>query len=532
MCICLLRTGIVSLGCIAMQDRARSYSFIVRVSVVCACGVTFYVWLNVPQASNPWPSVACFIIFSALAELLAVGVNESRGTLIAPNSPIHWASVCILGPIPAVVVCLGSAVAGPAISCLCHHVTRDPGDDVDAVASRSRGRVGRWMHGVVARIGSGWYARDMRLVARAIVLHTSTLIVSAGLSGLAYYALGGQFLLRVGADLDLLGEFALPFLGLVAVAILITHGEYVAVMSIIDPVPGAKGLYGFLLRARLALVEDVVPVWRGELFLVVVALLLSYLYAHIRLWGFILAVTPVLALRDFFHQWVETKAAYLNTITTLATYMQYYHPYTRGHLKRVADISERLARELRLPVESIMHMRTAGMLHDIGKIGVSEEILDKTEKLTDEEWERIKEHPVKGAEIVSHMEFLEGIVSWVKYHHKWHNGAGYPATNGNGADVPLEAAIIAVADAFDAMTDDRELTTDWECDTCGYSPADGRRPDRCPECGAEKRRVYRKPKSLDDAIDELRRGAGTQFHPSVVKAFLTMVERDGVHQNV
>ena len=76
-------------------------------------------------------------------------------------------------------------------------------------------------------------------------------------------------------------------------------------------------------------------------------------------------------------------------------------------------MSERLARELKLPAESIMHMNTAGFLHDIGKIGVSEDILDKVEKLTDEEWAQIQEHPVKGADIISHIEFLDGIVGWV-----------------------------------------------------------------------------------------------------------------------
>jgi putative nucleotidyltransferase with HDIG domain len=211
--------------------------------------------------------------------------------------------------------------------------------------------------------------------------------------------------------------------------------------------------------------------------------------------------------------------------------MQHYHPYTRGHLKRVADMSERLARELRLPVESIRHMNAAAFLHDIGKIGVSEEILDKPAQLTDDEWAKIKEHPVKGAEIISHLEFLEGIVDWIKYHHKWHNGAGYPATNGDGSEIPIEAAIIATADAFDAMTDDRELTIEWKCDCCGFHPDDGDRPVECPQCGAEKRRRYREPRNQDDAIDELRRGAGTQFHPRVVKAFLSMVERDGIRLN-
>ena len=82
------------------------------------------------------------------------------------------------------------------------------------------------------------------------------------------------------------------------------------------------------------------------------------------------------------------------------------------------------------------------------------------------------------------------------------------------------------------MTDDREMSLEWQCDSCGYKPDNGHGPSICPECGAEKRRTYREPKSLDQAIDELRRGAGSQFHPEVVKAFLTMVARDGIRLNV
>jgi putative nucleotidyltransferase with HDIG domain len=194
-------------------------------------------------------------------------------------------------------------------------------------------------------------------------------------------------------------------------------------------------------------------------------------------------------------------------------------------------MSERLARELRLPVESVMMMPDAGMLHDIGKVGVSEEILDKIGKLTDEEWATIKQHPEKGAEIVSHLPFLDKIVDWVKYHHKWADGSGYPDDGKKNGDIPVEASIIAVVDAFDAMTDDRDLSVDWKCDACGYQPDDGVRPHACPQCGMRKNRVYREPLSMDEAIDQLRRGAGTQFSPPVVKAFLRMVDRDGVHMN-
>ena len=521
-----------------MQDRLRSYTIVSLVCLACAAGITVCVWLRVPVEGNVWLPSLWFVLFAALGSLLAVGFDENNRTLITLNSAAYWTSTCVLGPAVSILVGAVSSVLGHVITCGAFYAARSRGLlDAQGMLAAPKPRGMRFRNDVpardriwytVARIGANWYMRDLDSVLRVVALQVGTVALSVGLSGLVYQWLGGRFLVSPSQNENIVRELLVPFVALVATSIVVENAVFVIVMAAIDPVPGSRRVYAILLRLKMAIIEVVLPVWKGELFLSVVALMLSYLYAYIGTWGFVLAVMPILTLRDFFNQWVEEKAAYMDTITTLATYMQHYHPYTRGHLKRVADLSERLARELRLPAESVLHMRTAGFLHDIGKIGVSEEILDKTEKLSDDEWGQIKEHPVKGAEIISHLEFLEGIIDWVKYHHKWHNGAGYPTNGSDGSEIPIEAAIISVADAFDAMTDDRELSLQWKCDSCGYVPPDGGRPNVCPECGAEKRRIYREPKSLDQAIDELRRGAGTQFHPSVVKAFLSMIARDGV----
>ena len=526
------------------SNTKKSYAILRTVCFACAAGVTYAVWTRVPLSGNPWPSVVVFAIFATLAELLTVSMDEAEacgilGSGVTPTSPILWTATCVLGPLPAIVVAVVCGLLGDPLACASFHTANalraryplreDPGKDAGVLVSLRERLINS-----LSRTGTTWEPKvgfpffwSVQMNAQYVV----GLVLTVGASGLVYYWAGGRFLIEVGATSSLLTHFVLPFLVLVAVAIVVEHLLQMLVMAAIDPVPGTKGLHGALLRMKLSLVEVDIPIFRAQLFLVVVALILSYLYAHIGVFGFVLAAMPVLALRDFFFNWIKEKEAYVNTITTLVTYMQHYHPYTRGHLKRVADMSERLARELRLPVESIRHISTAGFLHDIGKIGVSEEILDKPGKPSDEEWEKIKEHPVKGADIVTHLEFLEGMVDWIKYHHKWYNGAGYPATDGNGAQIPVEASIIGVADAFDAMTDDRELAINWKCDSCGYTPDNGFRPDECPQCGAAKRRTYREPRSLDEAMDELRRGAGAQFHPRVVKAFMCMVERDGIHLN-
>ncbi len=523
-----------------MQDRQRAYAIFSITSFACAVGVTLLASVHVPGVGSPWRLVVWFSIFTSLTELLSVNMGDGQQSTISPASPILWAGACIIGPIPTMIMCLVSSILAGIIRRTSYLIAKS--EEINAAAGWGKlrdklpgtalKRISDRLIKVLSSIDTSWQPPSFTANILVILETASALIFIAALPSALYYHLGGHFLADASPKLNVWPSFAAPFVGMAAISICLEHSHYLVAVAVTNPVFGVRGISGAILRAKLVLIENVLPMLKGQLFLVVVAFLLSFLYAHIRIIGFVFAAFPVLALRDFFTQWVQERDAYFNTITTLATYMQHYHPYTRGHLKRVADMSERLARELKLPAESIRHINTAGLLHDIGKIGVSEAILDKTEKLTDEEWATIKEHPVNGAEIISHIEFLDGIVDWIKYHHKWYNGQGYPDTNGNGTRIPIEAAIIATSDAFDAMTDDRELTLDWTCDSCGHKPEDGKRPEVCPSCGAAKRRTYREPKSLDDAIDELRRGAGTQFDPKVVKAFLTMVERDGIHLNV
>lgn len=513
-----------------MRVAPISYRILRWACVFLAAGVTAVAWKCFPVFSDGWHHVACFAAFAALTEMLAVSLADETLAEVTPSSPIYWAAAGVLGPFQGICVCLASWFSAEAVGLASLGLVRrraksktsTEGDHASHTWEDALWRMSRtWEH----RTGIG-----LVRATESSLLYPSALVLIAGLSSMFYQWVGGQFLVR-GMPAQMLTGFVLPFLGLVVVAIGVDMVQYVAGMAVYDPLPGQKGIRGVLLRMHLELIQTALPLMRAQAFLVVVSLMLAYLYVHVGALAFVLTGLPVMALRDFYSHWVREQTAYLDTITTLATYMQHYHPYTRGHLKRVAELSERLAREMRLPAESIRHISHAGLLHDIGKIGVSEQILDKTGKLEPEEWERIKAHPVAGAEIISHLDFLDSIVDWIKYHHKWHDGRGYPDTDGTDA-IPIEAAIIAVADSFDAMTDDRELSLEWVCDSCGFKPTDGTRPEVCPECGATKSRTYRVPKTLDQAIDELRRGSGSQFHPAVVKAFLAMVAREGVHLDV
>jgi len=183
----------------------------------------------------------------------------------------------------------------------------------------------------------------------------------------------------------------------------------------------------------------------------------------------------------------------LRTIAAIGAAAEIKDPYIHDHQERVSQGAAALAEKMGLSAEQVQDIRVAGLLHDIGKVSVSEGILNKPGKLTEEEYAQIKEHSALGAMIVAHAEGLQCLVKIVRHHHERFDGTGYP-DGLTGEDIPLEARILAVVDVFDAMTHERS---------------------------------YRKALSRAESIAELERSAGTQFDPAVVKAFLALLEKRG-----
>ncbi len=180
-----------------------------------------------------------------------------------------------------------------------------------------------------------------------------------------------------------------------------------------------------------------------------------------------------------------------DTVKSFARTLDAKDKYASGHSERVTRYALAIARAMRLPRRDIDLLAQAGLLHDIGKIGVSELLLNKKDKLEIDEYEETKMHPVIGREILSTIQQFEDIAEIVYHHHEWYDGNGYP-DGIVGDKIPLLARIIAVADAFDAMTSSRS---------------------------------YRERLGTGKALEELKRNAGTQFDPTVVEAFLSEVER-------
>lgn len=185
------------------------------------------------------------------------------------------------------------------------------------------------------------------------------------------------------------------------------------------------------------------------------------------------------------------QKVYLSTIEVLATAIDAKDPYTQGHSRRVTLYSVAIAEELNMNRKEIENVRYAGLLHDVGKIGIKDSIIRKPGRLTDEEYAIIKKHPAIGAKILRPVDFLSDKIPGVLHHHEYYDGRGYP-DHLTGENIPLDGRIICVADAFDAMTTNRP---------------------------------YRKGLTVKTAIGELQKFSGKQFDPVCVEAFLRAFDK-------
>ena len=185
----------------------------------------------------------------------------------------------------------------------------------------------------------------------------------------------------------------------------------------------------------------------------------------------------------------KIRSSFLNAIAALACALEAKDKYTSGHSQRVTEIAVAIAQKIDMPRDMVEKIRLAGLIHDIGKIGIRESVLDKPGKLTDEEYQHIKSHPELGERILAPIVEDREIMDMVRHHHERYDGRGYP--DGLEAEqIPAGARIMAVADSYDAMTSDRP---------------------------------YRQAMSAEEACAEIQRCRDSQFDTDVVDAFLKTV---------
>lgn len=297
------------------------------------------------------------------------------------------------------------------------------------------------------------------------IFNTSQLMICSGMAGMAYVYLNN--IINVGFD------FYNPVAGAAALSV------YILLNTLF-----MSALMSILLN------EKFIYIWRNNFFSMMInvllvgllGIILAFAYNSYGIGGLLLFFIPLLLARYTFKLYIDMRKNYFETMNVLVRAIEASDPYTSGHSVRVSAYSEAIAKQIGLPQSKIDLIKSAALLHDIGKIGIDKNILNKTGKLERDEFETIKSHPEIGAAIIADLSYLSNISDIIRHHHERNDGNGYP--DGLCHDsIPLETSILTIADSFDAMTTNRP---------------------------------YRKSLSLEAALSEIKLNSGTQFNPDIV----------------
>ena len=276
-----------------------------------------------------------------------------------------------------------------------------------------------------------------------------------------------------------------PFAAAAAVHVITNHGLLWGALRLTRKDSG--------LRDRGRLESSLTLLLASDLGYAVLGLLIAALWTVVGAFAAVLVLVPLFVARWAMGQFAEQQRAYAATMEALCQAVETKDFYTRGHSERVSRGSGMIAREIGMRPDRADAISYAGMLHDVGKLGVPTKVLQKNGALTEEEYAAIQLHPMRGLEIVREIGFLDEALTGIMHHHERIDGKGYPM--GLAADeIPEFARVIAVADAFDSMTSNRS---------------------------------YRQARGIDEAVKELRKGSGSQFDPTLVEAFIAALEREG-----
>jgi hypothetical protein len=311
------------------------------------------------------------------------------------------------------------------------------------------------------------------------LFNTGMYALSAYLAGRAFLLFGGHVGVPDRSSFPgLIGPFAAAAVVHVAVNFALLRGVFWLTRE-----PGVTtGRIGLDLR-----------LWLTDLGYGAFGVLIAALWSVLGVFTAVLVLVPVFVARWAVAQFAAQQRAYEATVSALCQAVETKDFYTRGHSERVSRGSVMIATEIGMRVDRVAAIRYAGMLHDVGKLGVPTSVLQKRSALTDDEYAAIQLHPMRGLDIVREIGFLDEALAGIMHHHERIDGKGYPMGLA-GDEIPEFARVLAVADAFDAMTSTRS---------------------------------YRGPRPVPEAVAELLKCAGTQFDLAFVDAFVTAIERDG-----
>jgi hypothetical protein len=424
-----------------MSRVAWAYTAVVAV----AAGTLIVVALPRDAPPRFWTNLVIlqllFLICDSTPALMA-----ARQSAWSPSTAASLAAVVLVGP-------FGAALVGA----------------VSVVSISLHGRLG-----VVRRVfNGGMYA------------------LSGYLAGIAFVALQRSYKAAVPYGPPRPSYFPallIPFAAAAVVHVLANHGLMWGVLRA-DRRGPALGQLAMESSLSLLLVSD--------LGFAALGLVLAALWSVMMGWvAAILVLVPLFVARWAMGQFAEQQRAYAATMAALCQAVETKDFYTRGHSERVSRGASMVARQIGMRADRAEALTFAGMLHDVGKLGVPTKVLRKAGPLTEEEYAAIQLHPMRGLEIVREIGFLNEALAGIMHHHERVDGRGYPMGFA-GDEIPEFARIIGVADAFDVITSTRS---------------------------------YRKARSIAEGVAELRKGAGTQFDPVIVDAFIAALEREGWQQ--
>ncbi|MDO8880912.1 MAG: HD domain-containing protein [Coriobacteriia bacterium] len=319
-----------------------------------------------------------------------------------------------------------------------------------------------------------------RKPAWRILFNVCQLFLAGLVAGLAYAASGGQ---QIPVDqlhsVTLIGALIAPA---IAVAVFFSLNLLLVGIAVsLDTGMGWKETLNALGPGSY---------WVSLLVLALLGYVMAHLIGISSWFGLLLLVLPFAMARQTFRVYVELTEAYTETVRSLVAAIEAKDRYTRGHSERVAIHARQLAASLGFSSADVGLAERAALLHDVGKIGISQTTLTSPVQLTPAEVRQIRRHPVIGADLTQDVAFLSDVVPIVRHHHERVDGAGYP-DGLVGPEIPMLARVLAVVDSYDAMTSDR---------------------------------AYRPGMSDDDARVELKRVAGSQLDTRVVTAFTALLD--------
>ncbi|MFQ6001830.1 MAG: HD-GYP domain-containing protein [Anaerolineae bacterium] len=353
-------------------------------------------------------------------------------------------------------------------------------------------------------LDSDSYAEIDRVVREAVLSESIVRVKIWNTRGVVVYSnatdlVGRSFPVEEDLERALDGEFAMKISDLTAEEHVEERGKFARLMEIYVPilspdsgrVIGVYEVYHTPDHLKEHIDDSRRVLWSG--------LVMGFGALYVGLFGIVRSASQTLVKQNIElerlteslgHSLKDLERSYLGTVEALRTAVEVKDKYTAGHSQRVAEYAVQLGRLAGLSEEELKSLEEAALFHDIGKIGIPEEILNKPGRLTDDEYQMVKAHPQRGEEILKPVPFMEDRIPLVRHHHERYDGSGYP-DGLRGEEIPLGARILLVADTFDALTSSR---------------------------------AYRPAYSQKEAISILLQSKGTQLDPRLVDLFVDWLQ--------